>query len=213
MNQIKTLVKENANARRLAEILLRPKNEYRPRLWVRWFLNPFKHKIGKNSVIRRRTRKDLFPYNDFQIGEKSLVEDFSTLNNAVGPISIGNNTLIGMSNVIIGPVQIGDNVLLAQNVVCSGLNHGYEDPNEPITKQKHNTQTITIKNDSWIGANVVVTAGVTIGKHAVVAAGSVVTKDVPDYTIVGGNPAKPIKAYNPETENWERLKAREVLMK
>lgn len=213
MTQIKEFVKHNPALLKFAEFLLRPRNEYRPRLWVRLILNPFKHKRGRGSVIRRRTRKDLFPYNDFSIGRKSLVEDFSTLNNAVGDLHIGENSLIGLGNVIIGPVNIGNNVLLAQNVVCSGLNHGYQDPKLPITKQKHSTGLITIEDDSWIGANCVITAGVTVGKHAVVAAGSVVTKDVPPYTIVGGNPAKPIKAYNPTTDTWERVDKKQLAVR
>ncbi len=66
------------------------------------------------------------------------------------------------------------------------------------------TAQITIGNDSWIGANAVITAGVTIGKHVIVAAGSVVTKSVPDFTIVAGNPARTIKQYNEITGNWEK---------
>jgi len=58
----------------------------------------------------------------------------------------------------------------------------------------------------WIGANAVVVAGITIGTHSIVAAGSVVTKDVPDFTIVGGNPAKILKQYNGDTKEWERVK-------
>lgn len=206
MNRVKQIVKDSDNLKKIANFLLHPSNEYRPRLWVRLFLNPFKHKRGKGSVIKRSVRKDLFPYNNFHIGQQSLVEDFSTLNNAVGDLYIGYNSLIGLGNVLIGPVHIGNNILLAQNIVCSGLNHGYQDIHLPITKQKHTTALITIKDDSWIGANVVITAGVTIGKHAVVAAGSIVTKDVADYTIVAGNPAKPIKQYNFETETWESIK-------
>ena len=63
---------------------------------------------------------------------------------------------------------------------------------------------ITLEDEVWIGANSVVLAGVTIGKHAVVAAGSVVTKNVPAYSVVVGNPAKVIKQYNPQTGVWER---------
>jgi acetyltransferase-like isoleucine patch superfamily enzyme len=56
----------------------------------------------------------------------------------------------------------------------------------------------------WIGANVVVVAGVTIGKHAIVAAGSIVTKNVPAYSVVAGNPARIIKQYNTVTGKWDR---------
>lgn len=207
MSSFKALVKSNERLSRLANYLLKPRNEYRPRWWVRAFLNPFKHKKGKGAIIKRSIRKDLFPYNDFSIGHNSLVEDFATLNNAVGALNIGAHSLIGIGSVLIGPLEIGDNVMLAQNVVCSGLNHGYEDPRTPINIQKHSTNKITIKEGSWIGANAVVTAGVTVGKQSVVAAGSVVTKDVPDYTVVGGNPAKALKTYDFELEEWVSVKS------
>ena len=67
------------------------------------------------------------------------------------------------------------------------------------------TSEIVVEDDCWIGANAVVTAGVHIGKHAVVAAASVVTKNVEPFTVVAGNPAKPIKRYNPQSKLWERV--------
>ena len=96
--------------------------------------------------------------------------------------------------------------MFAQNIVASGLNHVYEDINVPIADQHVYTSLITIEDEVWIGANAVITAGVTIGKHSVVAAGSVVTKDVPPYSIVAGNPARLLKQYNKETGEWERIK-------
>ena len=66
------------------------------------------------------------------------------------------------------------------------------------------TKQITVGDDCWIAAHSVITAGVTIGKHCVIAAGSVVTKDIPAYTVAGGNPAKPIKRYDEVTKEWVR---------
>jgi acetyltransferase-like isoleucine patch superfamily enzyme len=185
--------------------LLTPKNQARPRLWVKLFINPFKHKKGKNSLIRFRTRMDLMPFNDFALGDDSTIEDFATVNNGVGDVRIGNRTRIGISCVVIGPVTIGDDVMLAQNIVLSGLNHPYEDVTMPISKQKVTTKEIKVDDEVWIGSNAVITAGVTIGKHSVVAAGSVVTKDVPAYSIAVGNPARIIKRYNFETKSWEKV--------
>ena len=88
----------------------------------------------------------------------------------------------------------------------SGLNHNYEDITRPISEQGVVTAPIVIEDEVWIGANVFVAAGVTIGRHSIVGGGSVVTKDVPPYSIVAGNPAKLIKQYNPETRKWERVK-------
>lgn len=165
----------------------------RPRLWVKIFINPLYFRHDKGALIRRHTLLNVSPINNFHLGANSCIEEFCVVDNGVGDIEIGNNTLIGLRNTLIGPIKIGNNVILAQNIVLSGLNHGYKDLNLPIREQKVNTKEIIIDDDSWIGANSTIVAGVHIGKHAIVAGGSVVTKDVPPYTIVAGNPAKVIK--------------------
>lgn len=183
-----------------------PSNDFRPRWWVRAFVNPLKHKKGKGAVIRQYTRMDVFPYNVFSVGNKSIIEDFCVINNAVGNVKIGNGTIIGISSVIIGPVEIGNGVMLAQHVVASGLNHEYKDVDISPGRQKVECKKITIEDDVWVGANAVITAGITIGKHTIVGAGSVVTKSVPAYSVVAGNPAKIIKQYNFGTKGWEPYK-------
>jgi len=203
-------IKSDPKLKQLALWMLMPKNQARPRLWVKWFVNPLKHKKGKRSLIRRRTRMDVLPFNQFQLGEDSTIEDFTTVNNGVGDVIIGSRTRIGIGNTLIGPVKIGDDVMFAQNVVLSGLNHGYEDINTPISLQPVSVKQIVVEDEVWIGANAVVTAGVTIGKHSIVAAGSVVTKSVPPYTIVGGNPAKPLKYFNFENRQWEKAIKKEA---
>ncbi len=185
--------------------MLIPTGEARPRLWVKWFINPFKHTKGKGSKIRRRTRMDVLPFNNFTLGEGAIIEDFCTINNGVGDVSIGKNSLIGMSNVIIGPISIGNNVIFAQNIVASALNHEYRNIDTPIKDQPILTAPIMVEDDCWIAANAVITSGVTIGKHSVVAAGAVVTKNIPPYSIAAGNPAKVIKQFNFETNSWERV--------
>jgi acetyltransferase-like isoleucine patch superfamily enzyme len=204
MSNLKDKIKSNPKLKAIALNLMRPSNDYRPRWWVRNILQIFTNKVGKNSIIRNTVRMDVFPYYKFEIGENSIIESFSTVNNAVGDVILGNNVLIGINNVIIGPVEMENDILLAQNVVITALNHEYQDVNLPITNQPHNIKKVTIKEGAWIGANAVVVAGVTIGKNSVVAASSVVTKDVPDYHLVGGNPAKVIKFYNKKHDRWDR---------
>jgi len=147
----------------------------------------------------------VLPFNKFEMGAGSVIESFSTINNGVGDVFIGNNTFVGMSNVLIGPLRLGNNIIMAQNIVASGLNHIYEDINVPIVKQNVTTAQITIGDDCWIAANVVITAGVTIGKHCVIAAGAVVTKSIPDYSVAVGNPARVIKQFNHATGQWVRV--------
>jgi acetyltransferase-like isoleucine patch superfamily enzyme len=182
--------------------LLIPTNQARPRLWVRIFLNRFYHQKGKGVVIRRWVRMDVVPFNHFSIGNNSMIEDFTTVNNGVGDVVIGDNSLVGLGNVIIGPVKIGNNVILAQNIVASGLNHNYDNISQPIHQQGVNVAPIVIEDDCWIGANTVITAGVTIGKHSVVAAGAVVTKSIPPYSVAVGNPSRIIKRYDETQSAW-----------
>ncbi|HTN45757.1 MAG TPA: acyltransferase [Flavipsychrobacter sp.] len=203
----KERIKQNPRLKKLIHYLLVPKFEARPRTWVKLFVNPFIHKKGKGAIIRSRTRVDVLPFNEFSLGSYSIIEDFSTINNGMGDVHIGSHTLVGMGNVIIGPVRIGDDVIFAQNIVVSGLNHVYESLSSPIHRQGVTTAEIIIENECWVGANVVITAGVSVGKHSVIAAGAVVTKDVPPYSVAAGNPARVIKQVNPATGKWERLAA------
>ena len=209
---IVTTIKSNATLKNLVHRSLIPKHQAKPRTWVKWFINPFFHKKGKGTTICRRTRMDVLPFQPFTIGNYSTVEDFATVNNGVGPVHIGNNSRIGIGNVIIGPVKIGNNVILAQNIVMSGLNHNYKDITIPIYLQGETTAPIIIEDNCWIGANVVITAGVTIGKHSVVAGGAVVTKNIPPHCVAAGNPAKVIKRYNENSLEWESIKAPAILV-
>ncbi len=198
-------IKSNPQLKKFVHRMLIPKGEARPRLWVKLFLNRFFHFKGKGAKVCRRTRMDLLPFNNFHLGNYSKIEDFCTVNNGVGDVFIGDYTLIGIGNVIIGPAHIGNNVILAQNIVISGLNHEYKDPEVPIHLQPINTAPISIGDDCWIAANAVITAGVSIGKHCVIAAGAVVTKNIPDYCVAVGNPAKAIKQYDSTKKEWVRL--------
>ncbi|MCL6267168.1 acyltransferase [Flagellimonas myxillae] len=202
---LKDKIKNSGKIKKMVHWLLVPKNQARPRLWVRWFVNPFYHKKGKGATVCRRTRMDVLPWNTFELGSNSTIEDFSTINNGVGAVKIGDRTRIGLGNTIIGPVTIGNDVRLAQNIVLSGLNHNYEDVTQPIHAQGVSTATIVVEEETWIGANSVVVAGVTIGKHCIIAGGSVVTKNIPPYSVAVGNPARVVKTYNHSTGEWEKV--------
>ena len=199
------IIKSNETLRHIIHWLLIPTHQARPRKWVSWFVNPLRHKRGKGVTICRRTRMDVLPFQPFSIGDYSTIEDFATVNNGVGEVSIGSHTRIGLGNVIIGPVAIGNHVIMAQNIVVSGLNHEYANVDIPISLQPIAKSLIVIGDECWIGANVVITAGVIIGKHSVVAAGAIVTKNIPPYSVAAGNPAKIIKQYNQLTKIWERV--------
>ncbi len=162
----------------------------RPRWWVRNLLMPFLIKKEKGAYIARSVRRDLYPFHSFHLGKKSIVEDFATLNNGMGFIKIGNNCRVGIGSVIIGEVTMGNYVVTGQHCMFAGMNHNYQDIDKPMDEQGVYTLPITIGDCVSIGAHVIILPGVTIGSHSYVAAGSVVTKSVPPYSIVSGPSAK-----------------------
>lgn len=175
----------------------------RPRLIARWFINPIFHKKGKGAKIRRKgSRIDVFPWHKFELGKGSIIENQCIINNGAGDVIIGENTLIGIGSIVTGPVTIGNNILFGQRVFISGFNHGYEDVNMIIKEQPLDKWESSVGDDTFLGTNVTVIAGVHIGKRCQVGAGSVVTRDIPDYCVAVGNPARVIKRYNPEKQQW-----------
>ncbi|OGO27146.1 MAG: transferase [Chloroflexi bacterium RBG_16_52_11] len=123
-------------------------------------------------------------------------------------IKIGRDSLVGEYSVIRGQggVQIGDRVYTSPFTQIIAVNHVFDDPTRPFVEQGITAEGIVIEDDVWLGASVVVTDGVRIGKGAVVAAGAVVTKDVPPHTVVGGVPAKPIKSIEVRQEGQRSRK-------
>lgn len=203
--QLKKIINKKPSLKIFIHNLLIHPIKTRPRLWLRCCRFLYL-KRGKGSVIYHNVRKDLVPFNEFYLGSYSVIESFSVLNNMVGHIRIGSHSRIGLGNTLIGPVNIGNHVNLAQGVVISGLNHNYEDPQQTIISQGIITSPITIEDDVWIGANAVLLAGIHVGCHSVIAAGSIVTRNVPSYSIVAGNPAYVIKYYDSKTQQWVKPK-------
>ena len=112
-------------------------------------------------------------------------------------VSIGDRCLIGRGSGIVGhfSIEIGNDVWTGHNVYITDQNHGYEDVERPISQQSQPERAVKIGDGSWLGYGSVVLPGVTIGKHVVVGANSVVTHDIPDYSVAVGVPAKVIKSY------------------
>jgi len=110
-------------------------------------------------------------------------------------MTIGKNVIINKGATILSPgkVEIEDNVLIGPEVKIATVDHDFYDRHNLLHFSK-----VTIKENAWIGIGAIICPGVTIGKNAVVAAGAVVTKDVPDNVVVGGNPARFIKELDPQ---------------
>ncbi len=171
--------------------------------------------FGKKSLIK-------FPYkiwgrDRISIGENVFIAENSYFavskkfkNQKFSPtISIGNNTCIGSNFFLasIDEIVIEDDVLISDRVFISDHIHNYEDIKTPIIEQPLKKKgKVLIKKGSFIGVNAVIMPGVTIGKNSVIGASSVVIKDVPDFAVATGNPARIIKKYSQKSKTWVKEK-------
>jgi len=103
-------------------------------------------------------------------------------------------------------IVIEDDVMFASNIwICDGL-HGYENVNLPYKYQPmFRIAPIKIGRGCWIGQNVVIMPGVTIGELSIIGANSVVTNNIPDRSIAVGSPARIVKRWNEETQSWQKI--------
>jgi len=116
-------------------------------------------------------------------------------------LKIGDNSGIGINCEVYGPVRIGDNVMMGPEVIIYTRNHNTERTDIPMQIQGYTeTKPVVIGNDVWIGRRTIILPGVHVGNGCVIGAGAVVTKNLPDYTISGGVPAKILKMRIPEVE-------------
>lgn len=145
-----------------------------------------KPRIGQKKIRRALVRGFI----------KSMGKNVNIEKNARIPfsVSIGDNSGIGENCRLCAHVTIGKNVLMGPNCAFFSQNHAFDRVDIPIIEQGYTqSKPIVIDDDVWLGYGVIVLAGVHIGTGAVVGDGAVVTKDVPAYAVVGGNPAKVIK--------------------
>lgn len=202
---IKDYIKQRPKLKRIIYNLIVNPVMARPRWYIK-VINYFYFFKGRKGHVYCSARLDLVPFCGFKLGKRSVIESWCVLNNQNGDINIGNSSRVGLRNTIMGPCTIGNDCQLAQNIVIVGFEHVIENPDMMSTEQGESTKTITIDDSTIIGANSVLLNGTHIGKHCLIGAGSVVTKDVPDYCIAVGNPARVIKRYNFETKIWESTK-------
>jgi len=119
-------------------------------------------------------------------------------------VTIGDRCLIGRGSGIVGhfSISIGNDVWTGHHVYITDQNHGYEDITIPISKQSQPERAVSIGDGSWLGHGSVVLPGVTIGQHVVIGANSVVTKDIPDFSVAVGVPAKVIRRFDESRQEW-----------
>lgn len=149
--------------------------------------------IGKNIVIDKRA--NIQNKKHIVLGNNVKIELGCVLWGTY--IEIGDNTILNPYTVIYGKVILGKYIMVAPGVKLMGGGHNYDNLNIPMKEQGDNCKGgICIEDDVWIGTNAIVLDGVTIHRGAIIAAGATVTKDVPEYAIAAGNPAKVIKFRN-----------------
>ncbi len=200
----------------------RPKTLGNPRLWRADLLLAGHEWLTRRAAIMPTSRRAnrfnrfgrgtvicfppmaLFGEQAIQIGEDTLIGPYVSLSAGMAPgqelisdqiVEIGDRCLIGRSSSIVGhfEIVIEDDVFFGPNVYITDQNHGFEDPTIPIGRQQASERPVRIGAGSWLGANVVVLPGVTIGPHVAVGAGSVVTKDLPAGAVAVGSPARVVR--------------------
>ena len=150
--------------------------------------------IGLNVFIDPSVRVRIGKDSYVKIGDNVKILNDSWLITEKGDnLIIGDNTFISQNVVISGNVSIGSDVLIAGYVSIIDANHNYSDISKNITEQGGNKKSIKIGNDVWIGTHSVILQGVTIGSHSVIGANSTVTRNIDEYSVVAGSPAKVIK--------------------
>jgi len=184
----------------------------RTRLWLqkwRWYERntlPWNrarihhHALRRGGFIRWPVQGNVleaFDEGRLEMGEGTLLEPNVWITApAPARISIGQGCFLNM-NVMVAAmelVEIGDHCMFANGCFVTDANHRFDDPELPITWQGFTTKGPTrIGDNVWCGANVVVTSGVTIGSRCVIGANSVVTEDIPPYSIAAGAPARVLR--------------------
>lgn len=158
--------------------------------------HPEKIEIGVGTEFQQNARINLYP------------ELIKNKGNCISTLNIGKDCYFGnrITFLVGDSIIIGDRVLVADDVSFVSENHGINpEANLPYMNQELSVAPITVGDNCWIGEKTVVTAGVSIGKGCVIGAMSVVTKDIPDYCVAVGIPAKIIKKYDFDLHDWVRI--------
>lgn len=179
--------------------------------------------IVRTGLVSRKARLIRFPFEirnrryveigkGFTTGRYCRIEAYPVNPEQKRCISIGENVQINDAVHIVGSVgiTIGNNVLMASKIFISDLNHGQyngDSADSPLSIPKDRPlhhRPVVIEDNVWIGEFVSILPGVTLGKGAIIGTMSVVTKDIPPYSIAVGSPARVIKQYNFETGKWQK---------
>lgn len=170
-------------------------------------------RFGEGSIICFPTNT-VFNERYIHIGSGTMIGPQATLSAGMVPgqeclsdpvVRIGDRCLIGKGSGIVGhfSIEIGNDVWTGHHVYITDQNHGYDDISRPISQQSQPERPVFIGDGSWIGHGTVVLPGARIGRHVTIGANSVVTGDIPDFSVAAGTPAKVIRRHV-EGSGWVR---------
>jgi acetyltransferase-like isoleucine patch superfamily enzyme len=222
---MKKEVKDLIHRRTIPEIICRLVDLIRNKLCYPYYKLSFQN-IGKNVYISHKSRieykknivignnviiddyaylrVDVYenPASYIEIGDNTRIHSFAVLRTYGGFIKIGKYCSVNPFYILFGHggLEIGDYVRIGPHTIIVPANHGFSRIDIPIYLQPITKKGIKIEDDVWIGANVVITDGVTIHRGAVIGAGAVVTKDIPPYSVAVGVPARVIKKRGNNTQ-------------
>lgn len=145
-----------------------------------WFQKRKVKTIGKDSEIRPYVT--ILGTDNIIIGDRVIIPPYTLLST--------------LPNDSFATIKIEDDVLLGPNVSIYSSTHNFDDPSKPIKDQGYSVKPVVLKKGCWVGINVVILPGVTIGQNSVIGANSVVTKSIPDFAVAVGAPAKVIRYIN-----------------
>lgn len=188
-NYLKSIIRKDKETKKEIPYALR---------YTRWWesdrVNPQSIKIGTDSSIASGAKLDA-DNGQITIGDRCWIHPGVLLLSYGGSITMGDDCTVNPYSILYGHggLKIGSGVRIAAHCVVIPSNHVYDKLDVPIFKQGLTKEGIVIEDDVWIGAHVTILDGVHIGQGSIIAAGSVVNKDVSPFSIVGGVPAKIIK--------------------
>jgi acetyltransferase-like isoleucine patch superfamily enzyme len=177
-----------------------------------WYAHAFE-RVGRGTAIFRPLL--LSNVHHASVGDRVLIREGARIElvvsapGAIPKLSIGNDVNIEQNvHIVCGSsIDIQDNVTITGGCAIVDIEHPYEDVDDPLSigrRLRMRGNRVVIGVGSFIGFNSMVLPNVVIGRHSVVGCHSVVTRDVPDYCVVAGNPARVIKRYSWQTQTWER---------
>jgi maltose O-acetyltransferase len=154
--------------------------------------------------LARRVRGGLARHMFDECGVDVNIEKGARFGSGKG-VRVGDRSALGLDCLVIGPLVVGSDVMMGPRCCMLGSSHNTESTTVPMNQQGFlPDRAVVIEDDVWIGANVTVLPGRTIGRGSIVGAGSVVTRDVPPYSVVGGNPARVVASRSGAVEGAEQ---------